>query len=75
MWLSCTRIVSAMEKWPGSEEPNELAWSLAKGTELPFFADLSQDMTGMRAKRFTGSLSFFQSNLTMYTERILDNYD
>jgi precorrin-6B methylase 2 len=75
MWSSAPRIVSAMEKWPGSEEPNETAWNLARGTSLPFFVDLSQDKTGIRAKRFADSMSFFQANPTMRTDLVVDNYD
>ena len=30
---------------------------------------------GVRVKRFTGSLSFFQLNPVMRTELVLDNYD
>ncbi|KAF2707636.1 S-adenosyl-L-methionine-dependent methyltransferase [Pleomassaria siparia CBS 279.74] len=75
MWSSAPRIVSAMEKWPGSEEPNETAYNLARHTELPFFADISADKSGMRAKRFADSMSFFQANPTMRTSLIVDNYD
>jgi hypothetical protein len=75
MWSSAPRIVSAMEKWPGSEEPNETAYNLSHHTELPFFADLSQDKTGMRPKRFADSMSFFQANPTMRTDLIVDNYN
>jgi hypothetical protein len=75
MWSSAPRIVSAMEKWPGSEEPNETAYNLSHHTELPFFADISQDKTGMRPKRFADSMSFFQANPTMRTDLIVDNYN
>ncbi|TVY82896.1 O-methyltransferase aurJ [Lachnellula suecica] len=37
MWPSASRLVDAMEKWPGSEEPNEAGFALAYRTDLPMF--------------------------------------
>lgn len=44
MWPACTRIVDAMQKWPGSEEPNEAGFALAYNTDKPMFEFLGQDL-------------------------------
>ncbi|KAM7191681.1 6-hydroxytryprostatin B O-methyltransferase [Rhypophila sp. PSN 637] len=32
MWPAATRLLDALEKWPGSQEPNETAFSLSQNT-------------------------------------------
>lgn len=73
MWSSGPRIVSALGKWPGSEEPNQTAWNLAHHTEDSFFQSLGRDEAS--AKRFADSMSFFQASPAMQTNLIVDNYD
>ncbi|CAG9983505.1 unnamed protein product [Clonostachys byssicola] len=36
-WPAATRVMDAVEKWPGSEEPNQTAFSLANNTDKPVF--------------------------------------
>ncbi|OCL08126.1 S-adenosyl-L-methionine-dependent methyltransferase [Glonium stellatum] len=73
MWSSAPRIVSAMAKWPGSEEPNETAFNIAHNSQLPFFAEISKDPAN--AKRFADSMSFFQASPGMQTALVIDNYN
>ncbi|PVH96576.1 S-adenosyl-L-methionine-dependent methyltransferase [Periconia macrospinosa] len=73
MWSSAPRIVPAVEKWPGSEEPTETAWNLAHHTSENFFVSLGKDEA--KAKRFADSMSFFQSAPDMQTSLVIDNYD
>jgi hypothetical protein len=73
MWSSGPRIVSALEKWPGSEEPNQTAWNLAHHTDDSFFASLGKNEAA--AKRFADSMSFFQAGPGMQTNLIVDNYE
>jgi hypothetical protein len=75
MWASAPHIVPAMQKWPGSEEPNQTAYSLAKNTDLSFFEHLASDVTGEHAKAFADSMSFFQGAPGMQTSFITDNYN
>ncbi|KAL5115576.1 hypothetical protein ACEQ8H_006552 [Pleosporales sp. CAS-2024a] len=75
MWSSSSFIVSAMEKYPGSEEPGQSAYSLSRKTHLSFFEHLGTDATGARPKRFADAMSFFQAGPAMQTSLIVDNYD
>jgi predicted O-methyltransferase YrrM len=75
MWSSGSFIVPAMEKFPGSEEPGQSAYSLSRKTDLSFFEDLGTDATGAKAKRFADAMSFFQAGPAMQTSLIVDNYD
>lgn len=73
MWSSGPRIVSAIEKWPGSEEPDQTAWNIAHHTSDNFFASLGKDEE--KAKRFADAMSFFQASPGLQTSLLVDNYD
>ncbi|KAH5652259.1 hypothetical protein HBI51_076110 [Parastagonospora nodorum] len=75
MWSSSSFLVSAMSAYPGSEEPQESAYSLSRKTNLSFFEDLGTDATGAKAKRFADAMSFFQASPAMHTALLVDNYD
>jgi hypothetical protein len=75
MWVSAPHIVPAMQKWPGSEEPNHTAYSLARNTDLSFFEHLASDTSGEHAKAFADSMSFFQGAPGMQTSFITGNYN
>ncbi|KAK8024993.1 S-adenosyl-L-methionine-dependent methyltransferase [Apiospora arundinis] len=53
-WPACTRVVDAMQKWPGSGEPNETGFSLANNTDKSIYEVLEADKT--RAMRFAASM-------------------
>ncbi|ORY09830.1 S-adenosyl-L-methionine-dependent methyltransferase [Clohesyomyces aquaticus] len=72
MWKTTPFIVSAMEKWPGSQEINETAFNLAHGTVEPFFKAMSQDKT--RVQNFSEAMKFWMSNPTMKPEFAIDGY-
>lgn len=72
-WPAATRAVDAMERWPGSEEPNETAFNLLKGTEDTFFAALSKDV--MKSKRFADCMALMQASPGMHTVYTIDHYD
>lgn len=67
--------MSAMAHHPGSQEPQESAYSLSRKTKLSFFEDLGTDQTGAKAKRFADAMSFFQASPAMHTALLVDNYD
>jgi len=43
LWLPIANVVSAMKKWPASEEPTETGVNLAYNQNLPWFDYLQQD--------------------------------
>jgi hypothetical protein len=75
MWSSGTRIISAMDKWPRSDEPNQTAYNLARNTDMSFFEYLAFDRSGKRAKLFADSMSVFQSSPGMQTHHIIDQHN
>jgi hypothetical protein len=54
-YTAATQLVSAMRKWPGSQELTETAYNLAHGTELSFFEDIAQDKS--RARKFANAMT------------------
>lgn len=54
MWPASTRLVDAMQRWPGSEEPGQTGWALAEGTETPMFEVVGRE--GERARRMAGAM-------------------
>ena len=73
MWASAPRVIDAITKWPGSEEPNETAFNLAWNTTLPFFPEISKRPEA--AKRFADAMSFFQAGPGMETAITIGNFD
>ena len=59
MLPSVVRAVDAIQKWPGSQEPNQTAFSLANGGEKTFFETIEGDPE--RTKRFSDAMLFLQS--------------
>ncbi|KAI9644379.1 hypothetical protein NHQ30_007736 [Ciborinia camelliae] len=56
---AASRMIDAMEQWPGSEEPNEAGWNIANNESKPMFEVLGNDRK--RAKNFAGSMTFFEA--------------
>jgi hypothetical protein len=73
MWSSAPHVVAAIAKWPGSEEPNETAFNLARNTGDSFFETISRNEED--SKRFADALTFFQAGPGMETSIVVDNYD
>jgi len=60
LWPSETRLVDAMEKWPGSEEPTQTGFTLSDPSGEAFFDILKHD--AKRAQRLADSMQFLQSS-------------
>ncbi|KUJ12941.1 S-adenosyl-L-methionine-dependent methyltransferase [Mollisia scopiformis] len=73
MWPSAARMVGAMEKWPGSEEPNETGFALAYGTDIPMFDVVGRDPE--RAQRMAGAMEFMHSSPAYNVRHLLENFD
>ncbi|KAL6712852.1 hypothetical protein ACLMJK_009564 [Lecanora helva] len=73
MWPAALKTVEAMDKWPGSQEPNETGFALANQSTESMYQVLESDRS--RAKRFGEAMSLFASNKGMEPHHILDNYD
>jgi hypothetical protein len=53
------KMVEAMERWPGSQEPNEAGWNLAHNESRPMFEAVGADQK--RAGRFANSMAWFHA--------------
>lgn len=73
MWPSATRLVDAMEKWPGSEEPTESGFSIAYATDKPMMDVVGRD--SKRALQMGGAMSFMHAGPGYNIRHILDNFE
>jgi hypothetical protein len=67
---SACRMVDAMEKWPGSQEPIEAGWNIAHHEIRPMFATLGTDQK--RAEKFTTVMTLFQSKPGLSASYLVD---
>ncbi|ETS77607.1 hypothetical protein PFICI_09669 [Pestalotiopsis fici W106-1] len=72
MWPPAVKMLDALRKWPGSEEPNETAFSLANNTNGSIYDAIANDPD--RAVRF-GSAMKAASAQEDYVGHLLDHYD
>jgi hypothetical protein len=73
MWPSATRIVDALERWPGSEEPHQAGYALAFHTDQAIFDAVGRDEA--RARRMAGAMSFTHSGPANHVRHLLENFD
>ena len=62
-----------MEKWPGSNEPNEAGFSLAYHTDQPMMDIINRDPR--RSQRMAGAMTLTQSGPAYSLNGLLNNYD
>ena len=73
LWPASSRMVEAMEKWPGSEEPNETGFNIANQTDAMFYGEIKKHPA--RAKRAADAMSFMQSGPNRSIHHLIENYD
>ncbi|KAI2602759.1 S-adenosyl-L-methionine-dependent methyltransferase [Hypoxylon sp. NC1633] len=73
MWPAATKMVDALQTWPGSCHPNETAFALANDTEHSIYEILGNDVE--RANRFANSMKVFVTRLDYNPTYITDHYD
>lgn len=72
---AATKLVHACEKWPGAEEPDHTAWSLANHTDQSFYQHLEEPGNEDRAKRFADSMAAEQRAPEWGVQHTLAGYD
>jgi hypothetical protein len=72
MLPASTRLVDAMQKWPGSEEPNEAGFALSEGTDLPMMEVVTKNP--QRAQRIGKAMMFLQSRPDYNVRFMLENF-
>ena len=73
LWPGASQVNNAMQKWPGSNEPNQTALNLAHDTQEPFFKWISSSPQG--AKKFADQMTFVQSSPGLSFTFLIVNYD
>ncbi|KAL8951372.1 MAG: hypothetical protein Q9222_002649 [Ikaeria aurantiellina] len=63
--------VDAMIKWPGSSDPAQTGFSLARGTESSFFSEMGKHPA--RASRFANGMTFNSTMPALSPSRLADN--
>jgi hypothetical protein len=72
LWASSTKMVDAIVKWPGSEEPNQAGFNLAHNTELPMFDFIKGD--SVRAQQMAAAMALMHSDPGYNIKYTLDNF-
>jgi hypothetical protein len=72
MWVAAPAAVAVMEKWPGSQEPNQTAYTLGSNTDLSFWEDLEAHPS--KGKKFADAMTLMQSGPALKPEFVL-KYD
>ena len=73
LFMGGTRIADALEKWPGSQEPQHSGFNIAYGVDEPFFAELGKHAD--RAQRFKDAMLFSQSSPALAHAHVIEGYD
>ncbi|KAI1458806.1 S-adenosyl-L-methionine-dependent methyltransferase [Annulohypoxylon moriforme] len=72
-WVSSVKMVDALQKWPGSQEPNETAFALANNTENTIYEVISGDP--QRGMRFASAMKAMALLPGYGTSDVVKNYD
>lgn len=72
MLPASTRLVDAMQKWPGSEESNETGFALTYATDVPMMQVISADPR--RAQQIGNAMSFLHSRPGESSRYLVDNF-
>lgn len=73
MLPSSIRAIDAIQKWPGSQEPDHTAFSLANGGGCRFFETIGQDPE--RTQRFSDAMLFLQAGPPFDLEHLFKSLD
>ncbi|KAI0423455.1 sterigmatocystin 8-O-methyltransferase [Xylaria sp. FL1042] len=72
-WSASTRMVDALQKWPGTQEPHETGFTLANGGERSIYKILEVDPR--RALRFANGMKAYMLMQEYNSSHVLNNYD
>ena len=73
LWPSEVRTIDAMEKWPGSQEPDQTGFALSDPSGKAFFDILKHDTK--RAQRLADSMKFLQSAPGLSLRHLLNDLE
>ncbi|KAI1286566.1 sterigmatocystin 8-O-methyltransferase [Xylaria venustula] len=73
MWPASTKMVDALQKWPGSQEPNQTGFTLANGSEKSIYQILEADPR--RAVRFGNTMKAYMLMQEFNSSHVISDYD
>ena len=73
MWPATSRFVSAMVKWPASEEPSQTAFNFASGARSSFFDHIAESPG--RVAKFADAMRFFYTMHGFEPSQVVKAYD
>ena len=73
MWPATSRFVSAIVKWPASEEPSESAFNVAFGTQSSYFDEIAKSPA--HVQKFADAMSFFYAMPEFEPSQVIKAYD
>lgn len=73
LWYSATKFGDALQKWPGSEEPEETGFALGHNTKMSFYDYTNADEA--RAESFAGAMEAYSSCSEFNVSHMVDGYD
>lgn len=73
LWPAVTKAVDAIEKWPGSEEPNQAGYNIAHNTDATIFEEVAKYPE--REQRYAAAMMFTSQGPGVEHSHILDGFD
>ncbi|RYC57523.1 hypothetical protein CHU98_g8684 [Xylaria longipes] len=73
MWPASQKMVDALQKWPGSQEPSQTGFALANGSDKSIYQILEADPA--RASRFSTSMKAYMLMQEYNSSHVVNNYD
>lgn len=67
------KVMKAMEKWPGSGEPNETGFNIEENTSDPFYIQLAKDPE--RSRRFGAGMRFMTQGDLYDIRHLINGYE
>ncbi|KAI1156474.1 sterigmatocystin 8-O-methyltransferase [Nemania diffusa] len=72
MWPASTKMVDALQKWPGSQEPSQTGFTLANGPGSSIYQILKEDHK--RAARFANCMKAYMLMQEYNSFHVVNNY-
>ncbi|KAI0190559.1 S-adenosyl-L-methionine-dependent methyltransferase [Astrocystis sublimbata] len=72
LWQAAAQTCNALDKWSGSQEPNETGFSVANGTENSVYMEFSQFPE--RARRFGNAMRSFTEGTGFELDHVVQNF-
>ncbi|KAK4172414.1 6-hydroxytryprostatin B O-methyltransferase [Triangularia setosa] len=72
MWPAATKLLDALEKWPGSQEPNETAFSLSQNTTQSIYEVVGSSPE--RGARFAQAMEIWATRPDYAPSHVVEGY-